>query len=108
MQSSDFSSTPTLAVMDVSFISATHIIPSLYTILGDDSDYVLLIKPQFEVGPSGIGKGGIVKDEKRRKSAVENVIAVAQACGFSHVGLIESPIKGGDGNIEFLAHFRKE
>ena len=108
MLHSDFALTPTLAVMDVSFISATHIIPSLYTVLDSNSDYVLLIKPQFEVGLSGVGKGGIVKDEKRRARAVENVIAVAKACGFTHVGLIESPIKGGDGNVEFLAHFRKE
>ena len=108
MSKSDFPQEPTLAVMDVSFISATHIIPSLYTVLGNNSDYVLLIKPQFEVGPSGIGKGGIVKDDKKRKQAVDNVIAVAKACGFSHIGLMESPIKGGDGNVEFLAHFRKE
>lgn len=108
MSGDDFSVKPTLAVMDVSFISATHIIPSLYTVLENGSDYILLIKPQFEVGPSGIGKGGIVRDDKKRKLAVDNVIATAKACGFVYVGLIESPIKGGDGNIEFLAYFRKE
>ena len=108
MSSEDFSLMPSLAVMDVSFISATHIIPSLYSVLDNDSDYVLLIKPQFEVGPSGIGKGGIVRDDKKRMLAVNKVVEAAKVCGFKYVKMIESPIKGGDGNVEFLAHFRKE
>ncbi len=108
MSRNDFSLTPSLCVMDVSFISATHIIPSIFRVLDESADFICLIKPQFEVGPSGVGKGGIVKDERKRRAAIENVIACALACGFSHIGTIESPIKGGDGNIEYLAHFRKE
>ena len=108
MNPSDFSFKPSVAVMDVSFISATRIIPSVYNVLDNKADFVCLIKPQFEVGPSGVGKGGIVKDEKKRRLAVERVVSCAVSCGFSHIGLIESPIKGGDGNVEYLAHFRKE
>lgn len=103
----DFEFTPTLAVMDVSFISVKLIIPALIACLADGGDFVCLIKPQFEVGKGGLGKGGIVKDEKLRREAVEDVISFASLAGFEHLGLIESPIKGGDGNIEYLAHFRK-
>lgn len=100
--------TPEIAVMDVSFISAKLIIPSVYLCLSDGGDFICLIKPQFEVGRSGVGKGGIVKDGKLRKKAVDEVVEFAKSCGFSNLGLIESPITGGDGNIEYLAHFRKE
>ena len=99
--------TPDFAVMDVSFISARLIIPAVYACLSDNGGYVLLIKPQFEVGRAGIGKGGIVKDKKMRDSAVREVVEFAEKIGFYTLGLIESPIKGGDGNTEYLAYFRK-
>ena len=98
---------PNIAVMDVSFISATLIIPAVYSTLDAVADFVCLVKPQFEVGRSGVGKGGIVKDEKMREYAKNKVVDSAVACGFSLVGVIESPIKGGDGNTEFLAYFKK-
>ena len=107
MSPSHFDCTPTLAVMDVSFISATYIMPSVYEVLGDGGDYVLLIKPQFEVGRSGLKKGGLVKDEATAKLAVERVIDFAKNVGFSFVGITKSPITGGDGNTEYLAHFKK-
>lgn len=103
----DFEYQPNLAVMDVSFISATYIIPSIYTILADNSDFICLIKPQFEVGRSGLGKGGIVKNDKIRSVAVEKVTEFAKSVGFELVSVIKSSIEGGDGNIEYLAHFRK-
>ena len=108
MKREDFSEVPSLAVMDVSFISATLIMPALYSVLADESDFVCLIKPQFEVGKSGLGKGGIVKDEKVRKSAVDKVISFAESLGFVKKGIIKSPILGGDGNVEYLAYLRKE
>ena len=108
MSLSDFEYSPSLAVMDVSFISATLIFPALSSVLSNGADFVCLVKPQFEVGKSGLGKGGIVKSEALRKEALNNVIASAAACGFSHVGTITSPILGGDGNVEYLTHFRKE
>lgn len=108
MKPQDFDYIPDLAVMDVSFISATLIIPSVYNCLAPGGDYVLLIKPQFEVGKSGVGKGGIVKSSELRDAAVERVISSAVACGFEHRGKIQSPIMGGDGNVEYLAHFVKK
>jgi 23S rRNA (cytidine1920-2'-O)/16S rRNA (cytidine1409-2'-O)-methyltransferase len=108
MKRDDFPFIPNLAVMDVSFISATLIMPSLYETLDDSADFVCLIKPQFEVGRTGLGKGGIVKYEKVRMQSVDRVVEFAKSIGFVFNGIIKSPILGGDGNIEFLAHFRKE
>lgn len=107
MTSDDLPFVPTLAVMDVSFISATLIIPAVYRVLSRDASFVLLIKPQFEVGREGIKKGGLVKNEKIAISAVNSVIAFAESVGFSFMGLTKSPITGGDGNTEYLAHFKK-
>ena len=104
---SDFVGTVDGCVMDVSFISAKYIIEPLFACLADGADFICLIKPQFEVGRGGVGKGGIVKDDKLRMNAVRGVVEFATGCGFTHLGLIQSSIKGGDGNIEFLAHFRK-
>lgn len=98
---------PDIAVMDVSFISATYIIGQIYNCLSSDGDFVCLIKPQFEVGKSAVGKGGIVKDEKKRLGAVERVTEYAKSVGFKFLGVIKSPIEGGDGNIEYLAYFKK-
>ncbi|MBR2343420.1 MAG: TlyA family RNA methyltransferase [Clostridia bacterium] len=108
MSPSDFEYSPSLAVMDVSFISATYIIPTLSRVLSSGADFICLIKPQFEVGRDAVGKGGIVKDEKARLYAVERVTACAEEYGLRRDGLIKSPIRGGDGNVEFLAHFVKE
>jgi len=98
---------PTLAVMDVSFISATLILPAVHTVLADAGDFICLVKPQFEVGRAGIGKGGIVKDARMREAALQKVVDAAKAIGFDALGAIQSPITGGDGNIEYLVHFRK-
>ena len=108
MNLSDLEYSPSLAVMDVSFISATLIIPAVYSVLSDNGEFILLIKPQFEVGRAGIGKGGIVKDEALRKKALSDVVEFAERCGFKFIASAKSPIEGGDGNIEYLARFRKE
>ena len=108
MKPQDLEYCPNLAVMDVSFISATLIIPAIYECLLSGGDFICLVKPQFEVGRSAIGKGGIVKDEKLRRKALGDVISFAAACGFSPIASIVSPIEGGDGNQEYLVHFRKE
>lgn len=107
MGKKDFKMEIDIAVMDVSFISQTLILPSVFAILKPGAELVSLIKPQFEVGRNGVGKNGIVKDEKVRRSAKERVCGFAESIGFSLVGTVESPIKGGDGNIEYLAYFRK-
>ncbi|MBQ8690185.1 MAG: TlyA family RNA methyltransferase [Clostridia bacterium] len=107
MRREDLPYVPDLAVMDVSFISATYIMPALAECLPSGADFICLIKPQFEVGRANIGKGGIVKDEKARTLAVERVVAFADSVGFDKLALVKSSIVGGDGNVEFLAHFRK-
>lgn len=97
-----------VCVMDVSFISQTLIHPVLPSVLNVGAEFITLIKPQFEAGKSNVGKNGIVKDEKARSKAVEIVIESAQACGFVFIDKIISPIKGGDGNIEYIGRFRYE
>ena len=107
MSPDDFEYISQIAVMDVSFISATYLIKPLYDCLLPGADFICLIKPQFEVGRSNVGKGGIVKDEKIRNSARDAVVNFAKSVGFDCLGTMISPIAGGDGNIEFLAHFKK-
>ena len=92
-----------LAVMDVSFISATYILPQIPAILSEEGKMICLIKPQFEVGRAMLGKGGIVKDPAAHEAAILRVLNCATECGLSLCGLIVSPIAGGDGNREFLA-----
>ena len=107
MTAQDFEFAPSLAVMDVSFISATYIIPAVFKVLADNSDFICLVKPQFEVGRSLIGKGGIVKNEKHREMALNKVIEFAKTQGFEYISYTDSPILGGDGNKEYLVHFKK-
>ena len=88
--------------IDVSFISLKLILPAIATFLR--GELVALIKPQFEVGKHEVGKGGIVRDDAKRTAAVESVVAFAREIGFQVKGLIESPIKGAEGNIEMLMY----
>lgn len=107
MKAEDFSFSPDIAVMDVSFISQTLILPSLANVLCDGAVFVSLIKPQFEVGKKAVGKKGIVKRAEDRAMAIDRVIAAGAACDLGCFALTRSPITGGDGNVEFLAAFRK-
>ena len=91
--------------MDVSFISQTLILPSLAAMLDPGAILISLVKPQFEVGRAGVGRGGIVKDPALRKKAKENVIDFAANLGFTFLGSRVSPILGGDGNEEYLVWF---
>ena len=93
-----------LIVMDVSFISATYIIPQFPALMGECGEAVCLVKPQFEVGRAMIGKGGIVRDKAAHADAIKRVRASAESVGLSPIALIPSPIEGGDGNREFLLH----
>ena len=96
-----------ICVMDVSFISQTLIHGAIREILKENGYFITLIKPQFEAGKENISKGGIVKDEKARIYAIERVISSAKLHDFEFIDRIISPIKGGDGNIEYLALFQK-
>lgn len=97
----DFSS------VDVSFISLKHILPVLNTLLADNAQAVCLIKPQFEAGKDKVGKKGVVRDMKVHIEVVERIINLALENGFSVCGLQFSPIKGPEGNIEYLIYLQK-
>ena len=96
-----------LAVMDVSFISQTCILPVLPPLLTEEGMLISLIKPQFEAGRRAVGKGGIVRRREDREAAVRRVLESAAEVGLICMGLTVSPITGGDGNIEYLALFRR-
>ena len=105
LSKNDFERTPSLAVMDVSFISQTLILPSVADILREGGTLITLIKPQFELDRTLLGKGGIVKSEKLRRRAIERVKASAEVLGFHLDGCVECDVHGGDGNVEYLAVF---
>ena len=101
----DFAKAPfDLVAADVSFISQTYILPA---ILNDGGIYIGLVKPQFEAGKSAVGKGGIVKETKHRLAAAMRVYDCGVSVGLVPTGFIRSPIRGGDGNTEYLICFRK-
>ena len=96
-----------LAVIDVAFISVTKVLPAVVGLLRADGKLVVLIKPQFEVGKGEVGSGGIVREAKKRARVIEEVNQCAADLGLGNIGLIESPIHGAEGNIEFLASYKK-
>ncbi len=94
-----------LVVIDVSFISVAKILPSVVPLLQPHGSLVVLIKPQFEVGRGEVGSGGVVRDEGKRIKAVSNVNEFASTLGLKTEKMIESPITGAEGNVEYLAHY---
>ena len=96
-----------LIVGDVSFISLTLILPSLLPLLAADGDLLLLVKPQFEVGPGNLGKGGIVRDTALYAEVERKFVDLAQNLGLTVQGWFDSPITGGDGNREFFIWLRQ-
>ncbi|WP_042145858.1 TlyA family RNA methyltransferase [Paucisalibacillus sp. EB02] len=95
---------PNFASIDVSFISLKLILPVLKKLLLPKSDVVALIKPQFEAGREQVGKKGIVRDKRVHVEVLKKILSFAEVEGFELYGLTYSPITGGDGNVEFLAH----
>jgi 23S rRNA (cytidine1920-2'-O)/16S rRNA (cytidine1409-2'-O)-methyltransferase len=102
LQAENFEEPIAFASIDVSFISLKLILPAVVTFLR--GELVALIKPQFEVGRHDVGKGGVVRDEEKRAAAVESVVAFARELGLAVKGVIESPVKGAEGNVEFLMY----
>ena len=96
-----------VATIDVSFISLTKVVPAVLQFLKEDGDIIALIKPQFEVGKGEVGKGGIVKDEAKRMEIVEYIREGLESFGLKTIGVIQSPIAGQKGNIEFLIYMKK-
>ena len=103
----DFPARFELVVMDVSFISATKIMPAIVPLLSERGQLITLIKPQFEVGRGEVGKGGIVRDPQKHLRVIDEVNRAAQDLGLQPRNVIESPIHGADGNVEFLALYEK-
>ena len=102
LTAADFEDVIEFVSIDVSFIPLKLILPAVVTFLR--GDLVALIKPQFEVGKADVGKGGIVRDEIKRAAAVDAVVAFAREIGFGVRGVIESPVKGAEGNVEYLMY----
>lgn len=93
---------PDLGVVDVSFISLTKILEALWNLLQAPREIILLVKPQFEVGRSRVGKKGVVRDPNDQANAIFQVLQVAQTLGWNYQGLTWSPLTGPAGNIEYL------
>ena len=106
LEPSDFDDPIAFVSIDVSFISLKLILPAVAKFL--NGDLIALIKPQFEVGKGEVGKGGIVRDADKREAAVQGIVAFARDLGFAVRGVIESPVRGAEGNVEYLmnAKFR--
>ncbi|HHV64147.1 MAG TPA: TlyA family RNA methyltransferase [Peptococcaceae bacterium] len=96
-----------LVICDVSFISLTKIFPAMLSILKEEGQAITLIKPQFEAGPENVGKNGVVKDPQVHKKVLEKILQEAEELGLTVLNIDYSPIRGPEGNIEFLAHFIK-
>lgn len=103
----DIPDRPDFASVDVSFISLTKILPPARAMLTDDGEMVCLIKPQFEAGRDKVGKKGVVRDPKIHEEVIGEIVCFAAENGFDVLKLDFSPIKGPEGNIEYLMHIRK-
>ncbi|BBH21102.1 TlyA family rRNA (cytidine-2'-O)-methyltransferase [Paenibacillus baekrokdamisoli] len=97
---------PSFASIDVSFISLKLILPTLGTLLSAGAEVVALIKPQFEAGRDKVGKSGVIRDHAVHREVLNTVLTFAAEQGYELLHLTFSPITGGEGNIEFLAHWK--
>lgn len=105
LKAEDLPLQPTLGVMDVSFISITKILPSAAAIMGEMGEFISLIKPQFEAGRDRVGKKGVVRDAQVHLDVVKEILSfIDQDMQWTAQDLSFSPIKGPEGNIEFLVH----
>ena len=107
MTEDDIDEKASFVSIDVSFISLTKILPAVYRILNTGGEVVALIKPQFEAGREKVGKKGVVRDPKVHEEVIEKICDFASTNGFELLHLDYSPIKGPEGNIEYLLHMRK-
>lgn len=98
---------PEFISIDVAFISLEKVLPIVFDVLKDSGEVVALIKPQFEAGREHVGKKGVVRDKKIHAAVIEKILNFAAGVGFGVKGLDFSPVKGPEGNIEYLAHLAK-
>ena len=98
---------PEMVTADLSFISLTLVLPALAACAAPGADFVLLVKPQFEVGKGKVGKGGVVRDPQLRAAAVQTVAAAAAGLGLGVAGITASPLPGPSGNVEYFLWLRR-
>lgn len=96
-----------LVTLDLSFISVLKVMEAITSVIKDDGQLIVLIKPQFEARKEDVGRGGIIKDPAVHERVIQEVTNGVQAAGFTCIGVIESPIEGATGNKEFLGYFRR-
>lgn len=102
LTSESLSEAPDLVVADLSFISLTLVIPALIAVTKKDADFVIMVKPQFEVGREKLGAGGVVRDSDLRRNAVREVAQSALELGLGTVGVVASSLPGPSGNVEYF------
>jgi len=102
-----FDPKPTVLVSDLSFISCTKVLPFVFEEITTVKEIVCLVKPQFELSPQAINKSGLVKDESLYEEAIQSVKSMFEDEGYTVKALMDSPVRGGDGNKEFLLHAEK-
>ncbi len=100
----DIEERPEFVSVDVSFISLSIVLPAVQKLLAPSAELVTLIKPQFEAGREKVGKKGVVRDPAVHEEVIQNTVRMAQANGFTILGLTYSPVRGPEGNIEYLLH----
>ena len=98
---------PSIVVADLSFISLSQVLPALIANAAPDADFLLMVKPQFEVGKEKLGAGGVVRDATLRKEAVAAVADAAFSLGLGCLGVVASPLPGPSGNVEYFLWLSK-
>jgi 23S rRNA (cytidine1920-2'-O)/16S rRNA (cytidine1409-2'-O)-methyltransferase len=106
LQARDLPTAPTLVTTDLSFISVTKVLPRLVALAAPGAEYLILVKPQFELERGQVGRGGIVRDPAMRERAVERVSAAARSAGLEVLGVRPSRVPGAEGNQEIFIHAR--
>jgi len=108
LEPDSLSEVPDLAVIDASFISLEKVLPNTIRLVKERGEIVALIKPQFEVGRGQVGKGGVVRDERKHREVVESICSMVETLGLAVQGVVESPLLGPKGNREFLIYLKKK
>lgn len=107
MNRDDLPWVPDAVVADLSFVSLAAVMPALAAIASESADFVLLVKPQFEVGRDSVGRSGVVRDPELWRGALNAVVNAARSSELALAACVVSPLKGPAGNIEFFCHFRR-
>ncbi len=107
LEPADLPFAPELVVADLSFISLRAVLPALVRVSAPDAEFVVLVKPQFEAGPGGVGSGGVVRDPEVWRRVLGEVAGAFGSLEVGVLGVVASPLRGPAGNVEFLLHGRR-